>query len=350
MTYRIHTSKKLVSLFKNKPYQGANPENSKVIILGNDANYSQEITEDNFFNKILEYHADGVEFWKKYNVHHPFLLDEYPLKKSEGGVPYHKKIQKLGFDSRFAKIFSFVELLNVPTIGSTSENMKLFYEMLDKTHLEWLEDIVFSDNNKLLITNQTLAKNIRKISKIYGSLKRLNKILSNQKVNTIAYKSNNLTIYNGYSFSYTVTDEYLSNLSKDIEIFISENDNGRLYRKKYIFNDSLFSKGRLVLTIVKSYVNNNPGLSYNELLEAFPPTLQGGLLGVFVKYKDAKKHADRTNNPKHFLSDNDIIELSDFTIAVTTHWGMANIDNFVDIATSLGYTITDKKVLTSYCS
>jgi len=339
-----------VSLFKDKPYQGSDPENSKVIIIGNDANYSQEITEDSFFNKILEYHADGVKFWKKYDVHHPFLLDEYPLKKTEGGVPYHKKIQKLGFDKRFANIFSFVELLNVPTIGSTSENIKLFYEMLDKAHLEWLEDIIFSDNNKLVLTNQTLANNIRKISKKHGSLKRLNNILLNKKANTVAYKSKNLTIYNGYSFSYTVTDEYLSNLSKYINTFISDNDNGRLYRRKYIFNDTQLSIARLVLAIVKSYVNSNPEISYNELLDVFPPAVQGGLLGVFVKYEDAKEHANRTNNPKHFLSDDDIIELSDFTIAVTTHWGMANIEGFIAVATLLGYSITDKKVLTRRCS
>ena len=62
--FSIHPSKQLVDLFNRKPYQGANPETAKVLILGNDANYSEEISNHSFFDYILEYHDDGVAFWK----------------------------------------------------------------------------------------------------------------------------------------------------------------------------------------------------------------------------------------------------------------------------------------------
>ncbi len=117
--YRKHHSAELNTLFKAKPYQGQDPEKAKVIILGTDANYSEEISYHQFFEYILEYHVDGVKFWKEYNVHHPFLLENYPFNKTGGGVPYHRNFSKLGYNSDYAEIFSFVELLDIPTIGMT---------------------------------------------------------------------------------------------------------------------------------------------------------------------------------------------------------------------------------------
>ena len=60
-TYSIHPSSKLVDLFKSKPYQGANPENAKILVLGNDANYSEEISNHPFFKYIIEYHNDDLK-------------------------------------------------------------------------------------------------------------------------------------------------------------------------------------------------------------------------------------------------------------------------------------------------
>lgn len=74
----------------------------------------------------------------------------------------------------------------------------------------------------------------------------------------------------------------------------------------------------------------------------FPQKAQGGWIGVFIKEKDAKEHASRTNNPKHFLSDNDTIMLSDCKIAVTTHWGAVNIDKFIGVAKLLGFEVVKK--------
>lgn len=119
MTYGIHPSQKLVKLFAEKPYQGADPKEAKILIIGNDANYSPDNSSHHFFERILEYHADGVGFWRANGVHHPFLLPEYPFDRRKGGVRYHLNFSKLGFGTDHAEAISFVELLNVPTTGNT---------------------------------------------------------------------------------------------------------------------------------------------------------------------------------------------------------------------------------------
>ncbi len=75
--YHPHPSQKLSKLFSAKPYQGVLPDQAKFLFIGLDANYSDTIETDPIFSKILEYHDDGAEFWRKYGVHHPFLLTGY---------------------------------------------------------------------------------------------------------------------------------------------------------------------------------------------------------------------------------------------------------------------------------
>ncbi|MBT3725890.1 MAG: hypothetical protein HOM14_00310 [Gammaproteobacteria bacterium] len=222
MTYSIHPSLQLVSLFKNKPYQGQEPSKSKIIILGNDANYSPEISTDSFFEYILEYHQDGVAFLKKYGVHHPFLLDSYPFHRGKGGVPYHRKFAKLGLSQKEAMEVSFVELLHLPTIGNTGADKRLFYEMLDKDHLQWIEDIIFSGKNKFVVVNQTLAGMVMKISQRMDRLNTLSQHIYKQPVPSVVLQLENITIFNGFSFSAShASNTYLHSLSIRMHDFLS---------------------------------------------------------------------------------------------------------------------------------
>jgi len=90
--YSIHPSKELVSLYRKKPYQGQNPELAKIIFLGLDANFAEDIEQSEFYHYIKDYLADGVKFWEKYNVHHPFMLPQF---KNSDGVTYHKNFSKV---------------------------------------------------------------------------------------------------------------------------------------------------------------------------------------------------------------------------------------------------------------
>ncbi|HKI52942.1 MAG TPA: hypothetical protein VJ987_02365 [Anaerolineales bacterium] len=227
LQYGLHPSIELQQLFKERPYQGQHPAKANVLIVGNDANYSPEISEHKFFQRILEYHKDGVGFWKRHQKHHPFLLPEYPFDRRRGGVKYHATFSKLGFSSEYSERISFVELLNVPTIGNTGDDKKLFFELLDKDHLSWLEDIILGGDKKFVLVNQTLSNSILKIQKNFGVFKRLKKALDGKKAPSIILENDNVEIYNGYSFSHSVSNEYLKNLRFEINKFLGQAHKGK---------------------------------------------------------------------------------------------------------------------------
>jgi len=222
--YDVHPSSELARLFAAKPFQGQDPSKAKILIIGNDANYSPEISEHVFFRRILEYHSDGILFWQKHNKHHPFMLDEYPFDKRRGGVPYHLNFCKMGFPSEYAAYFSFAELLNIPTIGNTGDGKERFFELLDRHHLNWLEDLILGGKKKFVIVNQTLANSIKQIQKRLGVFDRLGRILDGKKSPAIILENDNVVLFNGYSFSHSVTNVYLDGLRNKILAFLGPHE------------------------------------------------------------------------------------------------------------------------------
>jgi hypothetical protein len=221
--YQKHTSKKLSQLFSDKPYQGQKPEDAKILFLGNDANYSPEISNHNFFERILEYHEDGVAFWKKTGKHHPFMLDEYPFNRTKDGVKYHQKFSTLGFGPEDAEYFSFTELLNIPTIGNTGKDKTLFFEFLDREHLQWLESVMLGGNKKFVIINQTLVGHIRKIHKRFNVLGELVHILKGASAPSVVLETENVILYNGYSLSAPKPNVYFQELVSEMRNFLRGN-------------------------------------------------------------------------------------------------------------------------------
>jgi len=119
---------------------------------------------------------------------------------------------------------------------------------------------------------------------------------------------------------------------------IEEAVRGKKDTTKYNFKEyKNLGKGRLVLTVVKDYVDNHPEISFDELTDIFPPSLQNknSRYGVFAKVdKIEEKHQVR-----YFLKDNDVVNLSDTKIAVCSQWGIGNITPFLDACKSLGLEI-----------
>lgn len=111
-------------------------------------------------------------------------------------------------------------------------------------------------------------------------------------------------------------------------------------RTKYRFNGALFGKGRLVLAVLKQYVESHPGITYSGLTTEFPKNLQGAL-GCFGSVEEAKEIVDRTptHRNRHFPAPEDLIEIQDATIAVCNQWGIGNIGAFISKASQLGYNI-----------
>ena len=160
MSYGLHPSSELRQLFEEQkfPHQGQDPQNAKVIVVGLDANYSPEISAvPKFFKHIIEYHADGVLFWEKHQVHHPFLLSDYPLNKTTGGVPYHRRFGWMNLGPEYARHISFIELLDVPTTGRTEWSR--FWEIFNIDHARRIDELVTSGVPRLVLLSKSLVSN-----------------------------------------------------------------------------------------------------------------------------------------------------------------------------------------------
>lgn len=107
---------------------------------------------------------------------------------------------------------------------------------------------------------------------------------------------------------------------------------------KYLFNNTVFAKNRLVLAIVGSYVEDHPNISYAELKKVFPDDLQGSY-GVFIAQSDADEILSNSGYKRHFIEPDEIIQLSDEKIAICSQWGKGNIKRFLSKAKKLGYKI-----------
>jgi hypothetical protein len=158
-------------LFKAKPYQGQEPERASVIYIGRDANYSEAISDHPFFERILEYHEDGVAFWQRHGVHHPFLLSSHPFSRIKGGVKYHSTFSKMDLGTEAAPLVSFVELLDVPTIGITSQDKQgVFDSLIRRPHLEYLESLLSGNQPRLVFISPSVLMALRKMRKKFGLL------------------------------------------------------------------------------------------------------------------------------------------------------------------------------------
>lgn len=106
-------------------------------------------------------------------------------------------------------------------------------------------------------------------------------------------------------------------------------------KTKYMFEGKVFPKNRLVLAIVKRYVEQNSP-SFAELNEVFDRSLQGSL-GVVELFENAEKISDGAK--RFFMTEQDVLTLADAKVVVCTQWGIFNIVKFVKRAQALGFDI-----------
>ena len=110
---------------------------------------------------------------------------------------------------------------------------------------------------------------------------------------------------------------------------------------KYSFNGEIFGKNRLVLAVIKNYVQNH-SITFSQLEAIFPQSLQGK--ETFTEETKARTIYQTTGYKRHFLQPDELITLSDSTITVSTQWGLGNINRFVDYCNSK--LTTDIQVIT----
>ncbi len=125
----------------------------------------------------------------------------------------------------------------------------------------------------------------------------------------------------------------ISQPKKSVPVLSNERD-----KTKYQFNEQVYGKGRLVLAVVENYVSDHPDIDIDDLAIAFPKNLQGSI-GVFNELGYVENKYAKKSHKRHFLKANEIIQLNGSEIVVCTEWGAGNIENVVQQAESLGYTV-----------
>lgn len=107
---------------------------------------------------------------------------------------------------------------------------------------------------------------------------------------------------------------------------------------KYLFNGESLGKGRLVLAVVKRHCEKNPSITFSQLEKTFPKNCQGSS-GVFTTFENASDVLASSGRKRHFLNADELIQIEGATIAVSSQWGIGNIEKFISCANQEGYLI-----------
>ena len=170
----FHPSPRLNFYFGRRPYQGADPGNAQHIFIGEDANFAPDIEEQAIWPCVEEYLTDGVAFWNRHGVHHPFLLEGYngqgalyhghynAILNHEGGVA-NGVAAPLPVNIR--QSISFVEYLDRPTTGNGNiDNADMVNEVRGRWHFGWLAQLLIrrhGDPARTVYLSKGVARNLR---------------------------------------------------------------------------------------------------------------------------------------------------------------------------------------------
>jgi hypothetical protein len=126
--------------------------------------------------------------------------------------------------------------------------------------------------------------------------------------------------------------------SENGDIYGSSSDSSGRDTTKYILDGKKYGKNRLVLAVVKKYMDENPNTSTNKLKSVFDKSLQGSL-GVVRELEDVKNSYSDYER-RFFVSPNEIINTTDGECVVCTQWGIGNIGNIIVRSKQLGIEVT----------
>lgn len=104
----------------------------------------------------------------------------------------------------------------------------------------------------------------------------------------------------------------------------------------YLFEDKEYLKNKLVLAVVKSYVDSHKETTVQQLKQVFDKSLQGSI-GVVVECNEAQRRYDYRT--RFFAEADEVIHLADGDVYVCNQWGVVNLPNFLEKAEQLGFDI-----------
>ena len=146
-----------------------------------------------------------------------------------------------------------------------------------------------------------------------------------------------LELKNNTPFSYGVSKNSSSPKLEDCRDYSTQQvQSGKRDTTRYMFENNVYLKNRLVLAVVQAYVRDNPNVMRGELKAVFSKSLQGSI-GVVEFAEIAELRLDYI--VRFFTKENEVIHLKDGDMYVCTQWGILNIPNFIKCATQMGYQI-----------
>lgn len=206
---------------------------------------------------------------------------------------------------------------------------------LEEVHLQQIEDYLCSKNQILEQCPDILNQEISPVPKWVGVLvgnsidpnlatKLRNGYLSPDGTQIFALTIQRFRGSDGHVF--VTTDTYFNNVNS-----LRDTSN-------YLFCGESLGKGRLVLAVIKQHCENNPDITYSQLEQAFPKNCQGSS-GVFSTFENANNVLTSSGRKRHFLDTDELIQIEGVTIAVSSQWGIGNIDKFISCANQVGHII-----------
>ncbi len=186
--FHAHPSKILKGLFERRSYQGAPPESAKLLFVGLDANFDLAIEASPSFPKVVEYLQDGVAFWHRHGVSHPFLLPDY---KGDGRY-FHQNFARIGLLPAHAASVCFMELVHVPTFGQS----KLVPSDLDEDHLRRIGDAIDGSPRSVF-----LSDGVARLMRASGKFPWLPRMPGTESPLQIWHRTGLTTVYRHLHFS-----------------------------------------------------------------------------------------------------------------------------------------------------
>lgn len=210
---------------------------------------------------------------------------------------------------------------------------------LKEIHLTQLEDYLNEKEQLLAMFPNILDNEATNDAKWIGVL--VGSSISNELRSKI---SNGYTTNNGIPIAALEIQRYRSDrgiIFVTTNVVFKDMSNNK-DNSKYIYENHEYGKGKIVHKIIKSYVEANQNITFAELEKVFPKHLQGSS-GVFSTIEQATDIETKTTRRRHFLKPDEQIILSDSIIAVSSQWGIKNINNFIIKAKEIGFNIGIKK-------
>ena len=85
-----------------------------------------------------------------------------------------------------------MELLDIPTIGNKSQNFELFYSLVSKAHLQYIDKLITGGGRKLFFVSSGVLQNMVKLKKEYQVFEWLEQKKNSKKQHSIIIGDNKI--------------------------------------------------------------------------------------------------------------------------------------------------------------